>query len=70
MEEAFRPVFQSVADAHGLYSIQYIENYSATAVSDAPALKFDVQVRYNNGDIVGGVFHERADAIAYLQKFL
>jgi hypothetical protein len=53
-----------------LEAIQYIEGYSATAVSDAPALKFDVQVRYNNGDIVGGVFHDRADAVAYLQKFL
>lgn len=51
-------------------AIQYIQGYSATAVSDAPALKFDVQVRYNNGDVVGGVFHERADAVAYLQKFL
>lgn len=51
-------------------AIHYIEGYSATAVSDAPALRFDVQVRYNNGDVVGGVFHERADAVAYLQKFL
>lgn len=53
-----------------LDAIKYIEDYSATAVSDAPALKFDVQVRYNNSDLVGGVFHERADAIDYLRKFL
>lgn len=51
-------------------AIEYVENYSATAVTDAPAMKFDVQVRYNNGDIVGGVFHERADAVEYLKKFL
>ena len=51
-------------------AIDYIEHYAATAVADTPAAKFDVQVRYNNGDIIGGVFHERGDAIAYLKKFL
>lgn len=50
-------------------AIEYIESYSATAVTDAPALKFEIQVRYNNGDVVGGIFHDRADAIAYLKKF-
>jgi hypothetical protein len=43
--------------------------YSSAAVSDAPALKFDVQVQHNNATSWEG-FHERADAIAYLQKFI
>jgi hypothetical protein len=51
-------------------AIAYIDGYSATAVTDSPATKVDVQVRYNNGDVIGGVFHDRGDAIAYLKKFL
>lgn len=51
-------------------AIDYIQAYSATAVTDAPALKFEIQVRYNNGDVVGGIFHDRTDATEYLKKFL
>lgn len=51
-------------------AIRYNDSYSETALSNAPASKIDTQVRYSNGDAVGGVFHARTDAIDYLKKFL
>jgi hypothetical protein len=53
----------TIADA-----IQFIESY----VEDGrarPIERYEIQVRYNNGDIVSGNFRAKADAVEFLKSY-
>jgi hypothetical protein len=54
----------SVAEA-----IAYVQNYEEKRGGAAPALKYEVHVRYNNGDVIHGVFQQKTEAIHFLQSF-
>jgi hypothetical protein len=50
-------------------AIDYLQRYDENRPSPAPALKYEVDVRYNNGDVVHGIFQEKAEAIRFLRTF-
>jgi hypothetical protein len=50
-------------------AIAYLQSYDESQSSPAPALKYEVDVRYNNGDVIHGVFQEKSEAIRFLQTF-
>jgi hypothetical protein len=54
----------SVPDA-----ISFLQGYDDSRPSPALALKYEVDVRYNNGDVIHGVFQQKAEAIRFLQTF-
>jgi hypothetical protein len=54
----------SVQDA-----ISYLQGYNEAQPSRAPALKYEVDVRYNNGDVIHGIFQQKAEAINFLRTF-
>jgi len=53
----------SVQDA-----ITYIERYRAESASQ-PILKYELHVRYNNGDTIHAVFDSKKEAVAFLKTF-
>jgi len=50
-------------------AIEYIQNYSDTKPSPAPALKYEIDIRYNNGDVIHAIFGRQAEAIKFLETF-
>src|SRR5438270_3537608 len=50
-------------------AIQYLQNYDECQPSSAAAVKYGVDLRYTNGDVIHGVFHEKGEAIRFLQTF-
>jgi hypothetical protein len=50
-------------------AIAYIQTYQETKGSRTPALKYEIDVRYNNGDVIHGIFQVKSDAITFLQTF-
>jgi hypothetical protein len=50
-------------------AIAYLQSYDESQSSPAPALKYEVDVRYNNGDVIHGIFQEKSEAIRFLQTF-
>jgi hypothetical protein len=50
-------------------AIAYLQEYAETRPSVAPAVKYAVDVRYNNGDVIHGVFQEKTEAIQFLRSF-
>jgi hypothetical protein len=50
-------------------AIAFLQGYQEARPSVAPALKYEIDVRYNNGDVVHGIFQEKAEAIRFLQTF-
>jgi hypothetical protein len=50
-------------------AISYLETYDERQPSSAPALKYEVDVRYNNGDVIHGIFQQKAEALRFLQTF-
>ncbi len=50
-------------------AIAYLEGYDSTQPSAAPAVKYEVDVRYSNGDVIHGLFHEKAEAVRFLRTF-
>ncbi len=50
-------------------AIDYLKDYADAQPSPAPAVKYAVDVRYNNGDIIHGVFQDKAEAIRFLETF-
>ena len=67
----------AVVDLHGLPqqlatvqdAIDYLKEYADAQPSPAHALKYAVDARYNNGDIIHGVFEDKAEAILFLETF-
>jgi hypothetical protein len=51
-------------------AIAYLEGYDSTQPSSEPAVKYEVDVRYNNGDVVHGLFHEKGEAVRFLRTFV
>lgn len=50
-------------------AIEYIQNYAETQPTTAPALKYEINIRYNNGDLINGIFQRKAEAIKFLETF-
>jgi hypothetical protein len=50
-------------------AIKYIERYDEAADGRRPLAKYEVQVRYSNGDQVNAVFSAKGEAIAFLRSF-
>jgi hypothetical protein len=46
-------------------AIDFIDNYSATGIN-TPALKFEVEIRYGNGDKIQATLSEKEDVLAFL----
>lgn len=51
-------------------AIKYLERYPVGQGSSLAACKFEVQVRYNTGELIHGIFHQREEAIKFLQTFV
>lgn len=49
-------------------AINYLQSYQETRPSTASAVKYEVEVRYNNGDIIRGIFQTKEDAIHFLRR--
>jgi hypothetical protein len=47
----------------------YVKSYDLVQASSAPVSKFEVDIRYSNGDVIHGSFQEADDAIDFLQSF-
>src|SRR5262245_16981536 len=54
----------TVADA-----ISYLHGYDDVRPSPAAAQKYEIDVRYNNGDVIHGVFQQKSEAVRFLQTF-
>jgi len=50
-------------------AIEFVENYSATGI-DTPVLKFEVEIRYGNGDKIQATLSEKNDVLAFLKTYL
>jgi hypothetical protein len=50
-------------------AIEYIENYQESQPTLAPALKYEIDIRYNNGDVIHAIFQHKAEAIRFLRTF-
>lgn len=50
-------------------AIAYLQGYEDTRASAARALKYEIDVRYSNGDVIHGIFQEKGEAIRFLQTF-
>jgi len=50
-------------------AIAYIQNYHETQPSIAPVLKYEINIRYNNGDIINAILHSKPEAIKFLRTF-
>lgn len=53
----------SVAEA-----IQYLESYQESRPCSAAAIKYEIEVRYSNGDVIHGIFQTKEDAIRFLRR--
>lgn len=53
----------SIADA-----IRFIESYEDDGRSK-PIDRYEIQVRYNNGDLISGTFRDKQGAIEFLQTY-
>ncbi|MBD2185451.1 DNA methylase [Planktothrix sp. FACHB-1355] len=50
-------------------AIEYIENYADTQPTPASALKYEVDIRYNNGDLIHAILQTKAETIRFLRTF-
>lgn len=50
-------------------AIEYIQNYSGTQNSSIPILQYEIDIRYNTGDIIHAIFQHKAEAINFLRTF-
>jgi hypothetical protein len=50
-------------------ALEFVENYNATGI-DTPALKFEVEIRYGNGDKIQATLSEKDDVLAFLKAYL
>lgn len=51
-------------------AVEYIQNYPNTQPTPAPAFKYEIDIRYNNGDIIHAIFQQKAEAIKFLITFV
>lgn len=50
-------------------AISFVQDYHE-AEQNVPLVKYEIEVRYSNGDRVSGQFHEKQDAMRFLKRFL
>lgn len=50
-------------------AIEYVHNYQESQPSPAPASKYEINIRYNNGDVIHAVLQNKAEAIKFLMTF-
>jgi hypothetical protein len=50
-------------------AIDFLQRYSETAMSTAPPSKWEIDVRFTNGDTIHAVFQQKVDAIRFLESF-
>ena len=50
-------------------AIAFVEGYSETDASPKPVAKYEIQIRYNNGDSIKGEFVDRDGAVAFLRTY-
>lgn len=51
-----------------LEAIKFVEDYSATGIN-TPVLKFEVEIRYGNGDQIQATLSEKEDLLAFLRTY-
>lgn len=49
-------------------AIQYLESYEESRPSSATAIKYEIDVRYSNGDVIHGIFQSKDAAISFLRR--
>lgn len=50
-------------------AIAFLRKYKEDATAIAPVLRYEVQIRYSNGDLIDGKFGDRNGAIEFLQEY-
>ncbi|MBW4598654.1 MAG: hypothetical protein KME29_03345 [Calothrix sp. FI2-JRJ7] len=50
-------------------AIAYVQNYSTIQTTLIPILKYEIDIRYNNGDVIHAIFQDKAEAIKFLMTF-
>ncbi|MEG4396136.1 hypothetical protein QUB30_27500 [Microcoleus sp. BROC3] len=50
-------------------AIEYLHNYSDPQPSPTPVQKYEIDIRYNNGDTIHAIFQQKAEAIRFLRTF-
>ncbi|MEH2255204.1 hypothetical protein [Nostoc sp.] len=80
LEQSFARLVQQVniIVLHGLSqqaetinnAIEYIQNYSENQPKFAPAIKYEIDIRYNNGDIIHAMFKNKTEALKFLRTFV
>lgn len=51
-------------------AIEYIHNYLDAQSTSAPALKYEIDIRYNNGDVIHAIFQNKTEALKFLRTFV
>jgi hypothetical protein len=51
-------------------AIAYIQNYQDNLSISTPVLKYEIDIRYNNGDIIQAIFQSKVEAIKFLRTFI
>ncbi len=49
-------------------AIRYLESYQESRPCSAVAVKYEVDVRYSNGDEIHGIFQTKEAAIGFLRR--
>ncbi len=49
-------------------AIEYLQSYEDSRPSSAPVCRFEIDVRYSNGDVIHGIFQTKDDAIRFLNR--
>ncbi|MBN3922205.1 hypothetical protein [Nostoc sp. NMS4] len=80
LEQSFARLVQQVniIVLHGLSqqtasvenAIEYINNYPDNQPTLAPPLKYEIDIRYNNGDLIHAIFNNKIEALKFLRTFI
>jgi hypothetical protein len=49
-------------------AIDYLQSYEDSQPTTAPVLRYEIDVRYNNGDVIHGIFQDKNAAITFLRR--
>jgi len=80
LEQSFARIVQTVTVIvlHGIShqsatiynAIEYIQDYSDNLPTTALVLKYEIDIRYNNGDTIHAIFQNKNEAIKFLRTFV
>lgn len=51
-------------------AIEYIQNYKDLEICSKSVLKYEIDIKYNNGDIIHAIFQNKTEAIKFLKSFI